>query len=62
MTPEVRAAYKTEGGLPHLDGQYTVFGEVIEGLDVVKRIQNEKVDENGRPLTDVRILRAYVVN
>ena len=62
LTPEVRKIYKTKGGLPHLDGQYTVFGEVIEGLDVVERIQNEEVDENGRPLTDVRILRAYVVN
>ena len=62
LTPEVRKIYKTKGGLPHLDGQYTVFGEVIEGLDVVERIQKEEVDENGRPLTDVRILRAYVVN
>lgn len=62
LTPEVRKIYKTEGGLPHLDGQYTVFGEVLEGLDVVERIQKEPVDENGRPLADVRILRAYVVN
>ena len=61
LTPEVRKIYKTEGGLPHLDGQYTVFGEVLDGLDVVERIQKEEVDENGRPLTDVRILRAYVV-
>ena len=61
LTPEVRKTYKTRGGLPHLDGQYTVFGEVAEGLDVVERIQKEEVDENGRPLTDVRILRAYVV-
>ena len=60
LTPEVRKTYKTRGGLPHLDGQYTVFGEVAEGLDVVERIQKEEVDENGRPLTDVRILRAYV--
>ena len=62
LTPEVRKIYKTKGGLPHLDGQYTVFGEVMEGLDVVERIQKEEVDENGRPLVDVRILRAYVVN
>ena len=61
LTPEVRKIYKTEGGLPHLDGQYTVFGEVLEGLDVVERIQKEEVDENGSPLADVRILRAYVV-
>ena len=62
LTPEVRKTYKTEGGLPHLDGQYTVFGEVTEGLDVVERIQKEEVDENGRPLADVRILRAYVAD
>ena len=61
LTPEVRKIYKTEGGLPHLDGQYTVFGEMLEGLDVVERIQKEEVDENGRPLNNVRILRAYVV-
>ena len=60
LTPEVRKTYKTVGGLPHLDGQYTVFGEVVDGLDVVKRIQMVDADENGRPLTDVRILRAYV--
>ena len=60
LTPEVRKIYKTKGGLPHLDGQYTVFGELIEGLDVVEHIQKEEVDENGRPLIDVRILRAYV--
>ena len=62
LTPEVRKTYKTEGGLPHLDGQYTVFGEVTEGLDVVEHIQKEEVDENGRPLADVRILRAYVAD
>ena len=61
LTPEVREIYKTQGGLPHLDGQYTVFGEVVEGLDVVKRIQMMDVDKNARPLNDIRILRAYVV-
>lgn len=61
MTPEVREIYKAKGGLPHLDGQYTVFGEVVEGIDVVKSIQMQDVDENLRPLNDVRILRAYVV-
>ena len=60
LTPEVRKIYKREGGLPHLDGQYTVFGEVVEGLDVVENIQKLDVDENSRPFTDVRILRAYV--
>lgn len=60
LTPEVREIYKTKGGLPHLDGQYTVFGEVVEGLDVVKNIQTVDVDENLRPLNDVRIIRAYI--
>ena len=60
LTSEVRKIYKREGGLPHLDGQYTVFGEVMEGLDVVENIQKLDVDENSRPFTDVRILRAYV--
>lgn len=61
LTPEVRETYKAIGGLPHLDGQYTVFGEVVEGIDVVKRMQMMDVDENSRPLNDIRILRAYIV-
>ena len=61
LTPEVREIYKAQGGLPHLDAQYTVFGEVVEGLDVVKRMQMMDVDKNARPLNDIRILRAYVV-
>ena len=60
LTPEMGATYKTTGGTPHLDGQYTVFGEVTEGLDVVDRIQQAATDRNDRPLTDVRILRATV--
>ena len=62
LTPEVRETYKTVGGLPHLDGQYTVFGKVVEGLGVVESIQGVPVDKNSRPLNDVRILRAYVAN
>lgn len=58
LSPEMTEAYKTVGGTPHLDGQYTVFGEVIEGLDVVDRIQQMPTDKNNRPLKDVRILRA----
>ena len=61
LTPEVREAYKAIGGTPHLDGQYTVFGEVIEGLDIVKAIDWVDTDEHDRPLTDVRIIRATVV-
>lgn len=55
FTPEQREAYTTIGGTPELDGEYTVFGEVVEGLDVLKKINNMAVDANDRPLTDVRI-------
>lgn len=61
LTPEVREAYKKYGGTPHLDGQYTVFGEVVEGLDIVRDIQWVETDKNDRPLTDVRINKAVVV-
>lgn len=61
LTPEVREAYKQWGGTPHLDGQYTVFGEVVEGLDVVRDIQWVETDENDRPVEDVRIKKAVVV-
>ena len=59
-TEEMRNAYKTVGGTPHLDGLYTVFGEVVSGLDVVDAIQQVATDENDRPVEDVRILKAYV--
>ena len=60
LTPEMREVYKTVGGTPHLDGQYTVFGEVVSGLDVVDAIQRVPTDENDRPLHDVRIIKAYL--
>lgn len=60
LTPQMREVYKTVGGTPHLDGQYTVFGEVTSGLDVVDAIQNVATDENDRPLENVRILKAYL--
>ena len=60
LTPEMIEVYKTTGGTPHLDGQYTVFGEVVEGMDVVDQIQQAKTDKNDRPLEDIRILKATV--
>ena len=44
---------------PHLDGGYTVFGEVTEGMDVLEAIQKVETDENDRPLEDVRMLKVY---
>ena len=61
LTPEMIKVYKSVGGTPHLDGQYTVFGEVAEGLDVVERIQKAETDDYDRPFEDIRILRATVV-
>ena len=58
---EVREIYMRQGGTPHLDGQYTVFGEVIEGLEVVDKIQWAETDDNARPLKDIRIIKATVI-
>jgi peptidyl-prolyl cis-trans isomerase B (cyclophilin B) len=62
LTPEMAEVYKTVGGTPHLDGQYTVFGEVTEGLDIVDRIQQMATDKNDRPVNDVRILRVKIIS
>lgn len=61
LTDGVREVYKRIGGTPHLDGQYTVFGEVLEGIDAVRDIQWEETDKNDRPINDMRILKAYVI-
>lgn len=61
LPPEVRNVYCETGGTPSLDGQYTVFGEVIEGMEVVEKIQSVKTDSNNRPLEDVRIIKAEIV-
>jgi cyclophilin family peptidyl-prolyl cis-trans isomerase len=53
-TPEQIAAYTTIGGTPHLDGQYTVFGEVVEGLDIVDKIAAVQVNRTV-PVTDITI-------
>lgn len=56
-----RNVYKTIGGVPRLDGTYTVFGEVTEGLDVVDRIAACTTDSNDKPLTDIRILNVKII-
>ena len=58
FTYEQRNDYTTIGGTPHLDGNYTVFGEVIEGLEIVTNITRVKTGELDRPLENVRILKA----
>lgn len=55
FTSEQTEAYTTLGGTPFLDNQYTVFGEVEEGLDVVERIQHCPTDRNDRPIEDIKI-------
>ncbi|MDE7123480.1 MAG: peptidylprolyl isomerase [Alistipes sp.] len=57
----LRALYRTVGGTPHLDGQYTVFGRVTAGLDVVDAIQRVATDALDRPLDDVRILGVEIL-
>lgn len=61
MTEEMKQAYVTQGGAPHLDGQYTVFGEVIDGMDTIDKIEKVATDGNDRPTTDVKILKMTVV-
>ncbi len=56
-----RDVYKTLGGTPHLDQNYTVFGEVIEGLEIVDSIAKVATDNNDRPLKDVRILSVIII-
>ena len=61
FTDEQVEAYTTVGGTPHLDGQYTVFGEVVSGMDIVSQIQMVETDSSDRPVEDVVILSVKVL-
>jgi peptidyl-prolyl cis-trans isomerase B (cyclophilin B) len=60
FTAEQRKAYTTIGGTPHLDDNYTVFGEVIEGIEVIDDIASADTDHRNRPLTDIKIIKAFL--
>ncbi len=62
MTPEMREAYKKIGGTPHLDNEYTVYGEVISGMDVIDRIQKSPTGAADRPVDDIKIISMKVLD
>jgi peptidyl-prolyl cis-trans isomerase B (cyclophilin B) len=60
-TPEQRELYKTLGGTPHLDNNYTVYGELMQGFSVLDAIAAVAKDSNDRPIEDVRILDVTIL-
>lgn len=62
LTPEQREAYTTVGGTPHLDGTYTVFGEVTDGMDVVDAIEKVQTGRADRPVQDVKVISMKVID
>lgn len=60
-TSEQRAAYKQQGGAPHLDGSYTVFGRLIDGWKVIDKIQRTATDPSDRPLKPIVIKRMTII-
>lgn len=57
-----REAYKTIGGAPHLDGEYTVFGEVYNGMEVVKKINKAEVNAGDRPIKDIIVTSVELID
>ncbi len=62
LNEEQKELYTTIGGTPHLDNAYTVFGQVLEGMEVVERIAAMETDDRDRPLEDVSIVRMEVID
>ena len=60
ISEEQRNIYKTSGGTPRLDGTYTVFGEVVEGLEIIDKIAAVQTDSKDKPLNDVKILKIKI--
>lgn len=61
ITDEMKKAYTTVGGTPHLDNNYTVFGEVVSGMDTVDKIEKVETDRGDRPKEDIRIISMKIV-
>ncbi len=61
FSPEQRQVYKTTGGAPHLDGTYTIFGEVTEGMAVADKINQVETDTEYRPLKDIRVKKVTIL-
>lgn len=62
FTPEQRQAYMLEGGTPHLDGKYTIFGEVVSGMKAVDKIQFTETNADDRPVKNIKIKSMKIVN
>ena len=60
FTDEQRKAYPTVGGSHHLDGHYTIFGELTEGFEVLDKIASQKTDQYDRPLNDIKIIKVTI--
>jgi cyclophilin family peptidyl-prolyl cis-trans isomerase len=62
VTPQAhQQVYRTEGGIPHLDSRYTVFGEVVSGLNVLDKIAAAETDSNDRPKKGIRIVSIRMI-
>lgn len=62
ITDEMKKAYTTVGGTPHLDNNYTVFGEVVSGMETVDKIEKVETDRGDRPKEDIRIISMKIVD